>query len=134
MTTDDARAEWDDLARLAEAIHPEGRDWHLDRYGDGWQVNGAGTVFADAHARRDDAEFIAAANPATILRLIRELQQQRHRTAEFQTIAAGFANRAVAAEDQLAAVEVLSWELSPADGPRLRAALAAPTDTTKEPP
>src|SRR5690606_19192232 len=64
----------DDLERKAKAATPG--PWSADGYGNGQQVTGAtGTVFTDTLAFHEDAEFIAAANPAAILRLIGELRR-----------------------------------------------------------
>src|SRR5690625_7693713 len=71
-------AEWDDLARLAQAATPG--PWDYDDstiYAGDWESAIASYDFAGNPA---DAEFIAAANPATILRLIADLREW-HRVA-----------------------------------------------------
>jgi hypothetical protein len=60
--------------------------------------------FADEPAARD-AEFIAAANPAAILALIRELREARANESRFWI---GFAEKAVAAEREACAEGVRS--------------------------
>src|SRR5690606_10725732 len=100
----------------------------------------------------EDAEFIAAANPAAILRLIRELQIVERKARGFAydlRIAEAFSDKRAQEIDRLrverdalaakvARVEALAAETEQAGDPllrldRLRAALsAAPTDTTKE--
>ena len=153
-------AEWDDLARLAEAATPG--PWHVHEMGKVFVGNGApGSLWQIVHMSGDDltdlteegaqearrnAAWIAAANPATILRLIRELQIAE-RASQANANAHMYAERkANALAARLAAVEALAdeWERSGGTYPaawtylldaaeRLRAALsAAPTDTTKE--
>lgn len=70
-------ADWiDNLERKAKAATPG--PWSADGYGGGQQVTGAtGTIFADTLTFHEDAEFIAAANPATILRLIEDLRRTK---------------------------------------------------------
>lgn len=142
--------DWNDLARLAGEATPgpwfawdRGVGWliALDPDGDERLPEGLRTDLA----RSEDAEFIAAANPATILRLIEQHAQMttawQERREEHHALAA-----------RLAAVEALAdeWERTEAyrctnagECPRClayqsavirlrRAALAAPTDTTKE--
>ena len=149
-------AEWDDLARLAEAATPG--DWEVRRdSGCSWIAAGSDedpTVIAD-YLTVADAEFIAAANPTTILRLIRELQVAERKARGFAydlRITEAVSDQRAA---RLAAVEALvaEWErvqeqnrkalgelargtshlLLDTPGPAdFRAALAAPTVTTKE--
>ena len=78
-------AEWDDLARLAEAIPPKFRDWTYQPWGEQNQ-NGdhASSILFDGIGETiiyelpdEEGEFIAAANPATILRLIEDLRATR---------------------------------------------------------
>lgn len=182
-------AEWDDLARLAEAATPG--PWHVHEMGKVFVGNGApGSLWQIVHMSGDDladlteegaqearrnAAWIAAANPATILRLLDECaslqedasvatQRAEHAEAERDEARANVID-AMALADQLAArlaaVEALAdqWDekaavlsrqsesragLSDAEmlaavaefyaarAADLRAALAAPTDTTKE--
>ena len=80
-----AAADWiDNLARLAEAATPG--PWEATQEGlthpDGWEIDAPdGPVVSECCGYRGsvgktaDAEFIAAANPATILRLIEELRK-----------------------------------------------------------
>ncbi|HLR96479.1 MAG TPA: hypothetical protein VK053_18285 [Jiangellaceae bacterium] len=159
-----ANVEMGDLARLASAATPG--PWFLHEMGKLFVGNGApgslwqivhmsGDDLADladeaADRARADAEFIAAANPATILRLIAENRDMSERLAQ------AYRDEALARDERdrlaarLAAVEALAdeWDREnlrrPAsDGPvtaylhecaiELRAVLsAAPTDTTKE--
>lgn len=76
-------ADWiDDLERKAKAAAPG--PWSADGYGGGQQVTGeTRTIFADRLALPEDAEFIAAANPTTILRLILELQVAERKARRF---------------------------------------------------
>lgn len=133
-------SDWiDDLERKAKAATPG--PWSADGYGSGQQVTGAtGTIFADKLALHEDAKFIAAADPDTILRLIKQAQNynaeaDRHAS---RVVAMEAENEDLTAERdalaaRLAAVEALAdkWAGSLAERD-LRAALAAPTDTTKE--
>lgn len=151
MTAD---ADWiDDLERKAKAATPG--PWYAWDRGVGWLIalDPDGDVrlpegMRTDLGRREDAEFIAAANPTTILRLIEAARRAEDYNAEAERHAA----RVVALEAQnedltaerdklaakVAAVEALADETEQAGDPllrldRLRAALsAAPTDTTKE--
>ena len=152
-------ADWiDDLERKAKAATPG--PWSADGYGSGQQVTGAtGTIFADKLALHEDAKFIAAADPDTILRLIKQAQNynaeaDRHAS---RVVAMEAENEDLTAERDALAARLAAVEALLADGPDtwegydtrdighaflaesvldftadLRAALAAPTDTTKE--
>lgn len=161
-------AEWDDLARLAETYPPRERTWHVHEMhkvfvgsGDPRSlstiVHMSGDDLADlteeaAWEARRDAAWIAAANPATILRLIAEVRDLSERLAQaYRDEVLAHDERAQLAA-RLAAVEALADEWERQAGPdsrahdvygrqvvtvehavaSLRAALAAPTDTTKE--
>ena len=124
-------ADWiDNLERKAKAATPG--PWSADGYGSGQQVTGAtGTIFADTLAFHEDAEFIAAADPDTVLSLIDENRNLRHTTkADLKYLRR--------LEARLAAVEALADVTERAGDPllrldQLRAALStAPTNTTKE--
>lgn len=131
-------ADWiDDLERKARAATPG--PWSADGYGSGQQVTGAeGTIFADTRALHADAEFIAAADPDTILRLIRELQAAERKARTLH--AHGLLTTARPAEPTDAQVEaayrvfrgMTSHPGRTLVRAMLTAALAAPTDTTKE--
>lgn len=144
----------DDLERKARAATPG--PWVADHSEeDNSAVKQEGRSWWDGLAfcgRPADAKFIAAANPATILRLIEQnrriwqvAQSDRETVQDFaDEVAATHAVRDAVAQDlarmaaRLAAVEALADEVEQAGDPllrldRLRAALAAaPTDTTKE--
>src|SRR5690625_3239089 len=160
-------AEWDDLARLAQAAQElTPGEWVA---GDGWVYtlpvhdddNRLASVLGMKYADRDranaehdraqrNAEFIAAANPATILRLIAALDKEGTENMNRRDALSFLKEERDALAARLAVVEALAveWEREnlrrPAsDGPvtaylhecaiELRAALsAAPTDTTKE--
>lgn len=185
-------AEWDDLARLAEAAgkathglpwvkDPDAPDKVLASKDGGWDGSLVATVASDDFdlVEEDVTEFIAAANPATILRLIAALRaaqevaranydeafsharhliqaraerdavaqdlaqvatalrEERQRTTALRHHADEQADELETAEARLAAVEALVNNPADAHYPvvardDLRAALAAPTDTTKE--
>lgn len=126
-------AEWDDLARLAEAATPG--PWGVTKHGVNLNGDGDWRGWTIPVSKPANAEFIAAANPATILRLIEENRNLR------TTVDADLEYQR-RLEARLAAVEALAdrWRHcgDPGDPRRqaasaLRAALsAAPTDTTKE--
>ncbi len=120
-------AEWDDLARLAVAARVEGE----------WTLTGGRTPAG--------AEFRAAANPATILRLIETLRNLRWEVEQHSDGSRRALNDYLEIADRLAAVEALADDLArpfpdgvpdregAAIAASIRAVLsAAPTDTTKE--
>lgn len=131
----------DDLERKAKAATPG--PWSADGYGNGQQVTGAtGTVFADTLAFHEDAEFIAAANPAAILRLIEDNRRMRHGSLCPECNAKAWGERADLLRERdelaarLAAIEALANEIvkALADAGLLAAVYISPDDTTKEAP
>lgn len=98
-------ADWiDDLERKAKAATPG--PWSVDGYGSGQQVTGAtGTIFADTRALHEDAEFIAAANPDTILRLIEDNRRLSSVIKGHEAIAAALISERDELAARLAAVE-----------------------------
>lgn len=122
MSTDD----YADLARHAEAIPPEARDWTYQSWGEQNQ-NGdhADSILYDGRGEtivyelpNDVGEFIAAANPATILRLIEDNRRMRHGSLCPECNAKAWGERADFRRERdelaarLAAVEALAdeWE------------------------
>lgn len=160
MTSEDHRTtdDYADLARHAEAaleLTPgeweAGQGWVYTRpvYSDDNRLASVlGMKFADADRAAQEEEraqrnvsHIAAANPATILRLIAENRALAARLAAVEALADEWERRAQLAESTADARAGLSDEVSLRQhavvmsnrAEDLRAALsAAPTDTTKE--
>lgn len=84
-------------AKAAMSANPGVGQWDYDQGHD--ELNAGGFIVADVW---DDAcgEFIAAANPAIVLALIRELREARANESRFWI---GFAEKAVAAEREACA-------------------------------
>jgi len=145
----------DDLARLAEAVPAESREWAADTGrddGEAWVYMLNPPRALPLHGFPEAAEFIAAANPATILRLIAALDEEGTENMNRRDALSFLKEERDALAARLAAIEALAdeWECTEAyrctnAGEcsrclayqsaviRLRAALsAAPTDTTKE--
>lgn len=140
-----ATADWiDDLERKAKAATPG--LWVADHSEeDNSAVKQEGRAWWDGLAfcrRPADAKFIAAANPATILRLIEDNRRMRHGSLCPECSAKAWGERADLLRERdelaarLAAIETLANEIvkALADADLLAAVYISPDDTTKEAP
>lgn len=120
-------ADWiDDLERKARAATPG--PWSADNYGSGQQVTGAtGTIFADTFALPENAKFIAAVDPDTILRLIEDNRRLSSVIKGHEAIAAALIKQAqnYNAEADRHASRVVAMEAENEDLTAERDALAA---------
>lgn len=140
-----ATADWiDDLERKAKAAIPG--PWVADHSEeDNSAVKQEGRSWWDGLAfcgRPADAEFIAAANPAAILRLIEDNQRMRHGSLCPECNAKAWGERADLRRERdelaarLATVKDLTVEIvkTLADAGLIATAYISPDDTTKEAP